>query len=279
MSLGRSKNFIGKGGPRLYKSGPSGNANDPDVQAYLNRLSTQPSAANIAVLNTWVGMLKTAIGSSNLATAFDYIGLRAIASAADSLLNFMSANHSAAYAGGLSASDWVANQGFTTDGTAKRLLVDYNPSTEGVNYQLNNASLFVYMHAYTNVPGRCLIGLTDNTGSHYTENRIGATNQEVNVTTGAANADTFVKSRIVQRNSSTVIRVYNDGAADTNNPITSNSNTIPSADISEGAATFQTGAFGYSAGTFFATFCGRAFTDTEAQDIDAAFDYLYNNLT
>ena len=267
---------IGVGKSKVISSGGSV---DPDLTAYLARLGTQPSAGNIVVLADWLDMLKTAIGSNDLTTAFDYIGLRAIASATDSLLNFMSASHSAAYAGGLSASDWVANEGFTTDGTAKRLLVDYNPSTDGVNYTLNNASLFVYMHAYTNIPGRCLIGLTDNSGSHYTENRIGATNQEVNVTTGAANADTFTKSRIVQRNSSSVIRVYNDGAADANNPISSTSNTIPNADISEGAATFQSGAFGYSAGTFFATFVGRAFTDTEAADIDAAFDYLYTNLT
>jgi hypothetical protein len=257
----------------------AGSAFDADLEAYLARVSTQPSAANILVLQEWITQLKAAIGSTNLTTAFDYIGLRAVTTAADSLLNFMSSSHAAAYAGGLSASDWVANQGFSTDGVAKRLLVDYNPATEAVNYTLNNASVYMYTHAYTNVNGRCLIGLTDPSGNHYTENRIGVTSQEVNVSSGSVNGDQFTKSRLVQRNTSTVIRVYNDGAPDSANPITSNSNTIPNADISEGAATFGATAFNYSAVTIFSTFVGRAFTDTEAADIDAAFDYLYTNLT
>lgn len=277
MSLGNSKTFIGRKKLKIFKSG--GSNIDPDLAAYLLRLSTQPSAANIAVLNTWVTMIKSAIGNNDLTSAFDYIGLRAIASAADSLLNFLSASHVANYSGGLSASDWVINEGFSTDGLAKRLIVSYNPATQGINYTLNDASIYMFTHAYSNVPGRCLIGLTDPTGSHYTENRIGATNQEINVSTGAANSDTFVNSRIVQRNTSTEINVYNDGAPDAANPITSNSNTIPNANISEGAATFGATAFGYSQITIFATYAGRSFTDLEAAELEAAFSYLYANLT
>lgn len=258
-----------------------GVAIDPDVQAYFDRLSVQPTPAQKLVINQWYLDLKAAVG--NVQTSFDYIGLRGIASAGDSLLNFLSSNHSAAYAGGMSASDWTDGQGFTGDGISKRLLVDYNPSTEGVAYKLYDASLFCFLHDLNgSLSGTFLIGNIDNTGTYYSGNRVGTAGQQINATIGGVPAAAFTQSRLITRLSSSQIKVFNDGVADANNPI-SNNNTapsfgdIPNSDMSELATTFGFGAIGFSTSTLFATAVGRNFNDTESVAVYNAFKYLYDN--
>ena len=250
---------------------------NPDVQAYFDRLSVQPSSAQKAVINQWYSDLKSAVG--NVFTSFDYIGLRGIASASDSLLNFLGANHSASYAGGMSASDWVEGEGFTGDAISKRLLVSYNPSTQGVAYTLNNCSLFCFVHNLNgSAVGSAIIGHTDPTGTFYSEIRVGTAGQELNISAfGGAPASGFTQSRLIERGSSITMKVFNDGVADANNPISNNSASIPNANISELAATFGTGAFGHSNATLFATAVGRNFSDAEAVGIRNAFVYLYKN--
>jgi len=111
---------------------------------------------------------------------------------------------------GVNSPTFTSNQGFTGNGTSSYIDTNFNPATQGVNYQLNNASRY-YMHfagSNTNVDG---------TAASSSYNRIlinsATTNQSIN--SGIAlsgnftyNASKGIKS--IHRISSTDVTCYND---------------------------------------------------------------------
>jgi hypothetical protein len=48
---------------------------------------------------------------------------------------------------------FTTNQGFTGDGTSSYIDTNYNPSTSGVNYTLDDASRYFFPHAFVNTRG------------------------------------------------------------------------------------------------------------------------------
>jgi len=110
---------------------------------------------------------------------------------------------------------FTSNQGFTGNGTSSYIDTNYNPSTQGVNYTLNNASMYFFPHAF----GTSGLAMTGTSGA---DNRIQlgvSLNQRINAG-GAALATSFnytstVNPKSIHRTSSTNMTLLNGTVSDT----------------------------------------------------------------
>ena len=127
-------------------------------------------------------------------------------------------NPSGAKATLVSSPTFTSNQGFTGNGTSSYLLTGYNPLGAG-NYQLNNASRYVYVRTAT--ANRVLDGVEANTTNSMTT--FVSANQRINQSGAnlAASIDfSGVGMKSIHRTSSTAVSCYNDNTA-TNTTATS----------------------------------------------------------
>lgn len=111
-----------------------------EVDTYISGLSTALSSDQVTRLRTLVSALKTGLSITNLSDVFDVFYIFAGETEESSLRNLVKRSHDATKSGSVSFTQY---QGFT-GGSPKYLNSNYNPSTQGVNYTQNNASLGIY---------------------------------------------------------------------------------------------------------------------------------------
>lgn len=199
---------------RTYGTYISLPAFDPDYSAILNKAIqlgyALPSASVQAKQNT----LLTSMKANGVWAKLDVFYVFAQdGGSAFATLNWK--NPAANQANIASSPTFTINQGFTGNGTSSFIDTNYNPATQGVQYTLNNASMYFFPHAM----GTSGLAMTGTSGS---ENRIQlgvSLNQRINAGGTALstsfNYTTTVNPKSIHRTSSTNMTLLNGTVSDT----------------------------------------------------------------
>jgi hypothetical protein len=122
----------------LFVGGRRVGGYDPDAQAYFNQLIPEPSVTYKNAVNTLVLQLKADGNWSEL----DRFWIHATEHQQNARISLVNPTSTAITE--VNSPTWTAGQGYTGNGTTMYLNTNFNPSTSGVNYTLNSASLFSY---------------------------------------------------------------------------------------------------------------------------------------
>lgn len=115
---------------------------EAEVTSYETRSGITLDEDYKIALNTLVTDLKTGLDSSALSEDFDFIHILGGEGTSDSVLNLVKDAHTATLEGTPTVAHTPLN-GTTGDGTGAYINLNYNPKTQGVAYQLNNASILL----------------------------------------------------------------------------------------------------------------------------------------
>jgi hypothetical protein len=114
----------------------------PELKTYITGLTTPLSEAQIIKLGVFIEALKTGLSITNLSDTFDVMYIFAGETEESSLKNLVkNANHCTA----VNAPTFTALEGFTGDGLSSYIDSNYNPSTVGNKFTLNDASIGIYI--------------------------------------------------------------------------------------------------------------------------------------
>jgi len=129
--------MIGIGLGLTKRRGGGGVILDPDLQTYLDALSTPLSSDQQTKLSTLITDVKDGLNINNLSDFFDTFYMLANETEDAALKNMVKRSHD-----GIAYNSPVFTQyeGFKGDGSNAYLKMDYNPSTDAVNYTQNESS-------------------------------------------------------------------------------------------------------------------------------------------
>jgi hypothetical protein len=249
----------------------------PEVAAYLSGLATPLSSTEINLLNNLVRSLKSGLGVTNLADHFDYFNIRAGETQEQSLRNLAKRAHDST---AVNSPTWTQGEGFTGNGTSSYIEVDYIP-TNGVRYQLNDASHGLYLRVFNRGSGAKYNGVYSTTADGGNANRIiigsfAATDLAVMLNDGGnlVSDNNTNGLYVLNRLSSSIINWFRNKAKSAN--ISINSTKRPNQKIIELASRIDTGSvtqFGTHQISF--SFCGKGLTDAQhSAVVDAMEAYM-----
>lgn len=127
---------IGFGISPLFRRSRAGY--DADAITYFNTVTTPFSAARKAIINTLVTTLK----ADGNWTKLDRLWLLATEAQDQALISLVNPASTAMTL--VNAPSFVADQGFTGDGATSYINTQYNPSSDGSQFTLNNCSFGIY---------------------------------------------------------------------------------------------------------------------------------------
>jgi hypothetical protein len=118
-------------------------SSDPDVQAYVARMSTPISEATITKMDTLVGSIKTALSISDLSERLVFYYIMGHETEEASLMNLVSANFDLIKNG---TPTWTQWEGYLGNGTDSFFDTQYNTTTDIAAYpaKLNSISVGIY---------------------------------------------------------------------------------------------------------------------------------------
>ena len=128
---------------------------EPELLTYVDGLVTPLSNSQLILLNNLISDIKSGLNISNLSDAFDTLYIYAGETQESSLKNLAKNSH---HGTGASIPNWTQYQGFQ-GASGKYIDLNYNPSTQGINYTSTNASIFYY--GRLNVQDDCTCGGQD----------------------------------------------------------------------------------------------------------------------
>ena len=109
-----------------------------EALAIFASMTTPPTTARKIIINNFVVSLK----SSGVWAGLDVLYLLAAADSQAAIINWKNPGTFNAIA--VSSPAFVADRGFTGDGATSRLRTQYAPSTNGINFTLNDASYWLF---------------------------------------------------------------------------------------------------------------------------------------
>lgn len=118
---------------------------DADLETYISGLSTSLSSGQLTLLNNMIAGWRSDFGGG-LSTWADAIYILAGETSESSLRNAVKRDHDATN----HSATFTALRGFTGDATSQYISTDFIPSTDGVNYTQNSASIIVYTRTAAN---------------------------------------------------------------------------------------------------------------------------------
>ena len=191
-----------------------GESFDADYQAILNRATTLgytlPSASVQAKQNT----LLTSMKADGVWAKLDVFYVFAQdGGSAFGTLNWKNPNANQSTL--VNSPTFVSNGGFTGNGTSSYIDTNFNPSTQGVQYTLNNASRYFFTHAISGVSA--FDGIMSNNNNRMM--RTSVTSQRIN--SGALSLPTAfdytatVNTKSIHRTSATSVTCYNSTTGST----------------------------------------------------------------
>lgn len=199
---------------------------DPDAVQLFNRMTTQPSSSRKLLISNFFKGLKSDLNISSLSSSFDAIWFFASHSNQAAQLNWVKDSHNITE---VNSPSWTLDLGYTGNGSTTYLNSNYNPSTGGVSFTLNNGSFGVYCR--NNISGLVAdIGCNDAVNFNQIYSRIATNliNLRVNQGTGLGSKSSSDSSGLTGgvRNNSTTIEIFKNGLSLGTNAI--NSTSIPS---------------------------------------------------
>jgi hypothetical protein len=104
---------------------------------------------------------------------------------------------------------FTTNQGFTGNGTSSYIDTNFNPSTSGVNYTLNNASRYFFPHAFSGtfrMDGTTSVGQNGMARQSVTSQRINCGNNNLAI---AFDYTAVINPKSIHRTSSVSVDLFN----------------------------------------------------------------------
>lgn len=203
MSIGLGNDIVigRRMGVRL--SGGGGSSLDADAATLIAAMTTTPDATRQGHINTLITGLK----ADGVWTKLDELWVTAAHAEQAALLGWKRYKNLTA----VNAPTFTVDRGFAGNGTTSYLNTNYVPSTDGVNYTLNDASLGVYSRT-AGISGSTLIGAGPNT----TIVKIATPNLRGNIN-GALGSQAIAAAvaagfNVVRRASSTHVQGWKNGA-------------------------------------------------------------------
>lgn len=143
-----SKTFIpntNQGGGRYYWDSTSktfvlNTGFAAETQSFLSRISSAPSETRKRVINTLI----TALKSAGVWNKLDTLYVFAAADAQSALLNWKSSSYGAS---AVNTPTFTTDRGYVSNGTTSYLDTGFIPSTNGVNFAQNSASIGVWIRS------------------------------------------------------------------------------------------------------------------------------------
>ena len=114
---------------------------DPDLATYMAGLSTPLNTSQKTLLNSFYITIKSGLGLTNIYDYFDIIYILGGETKESSYRNLVKRAHDITVT---FEPTWTAFEGSRGNGSTQFLNSNYNPSTHGINYTQNNASLGIY---------------------------------------------------------------------------------------------------------------------------------------
>lgn len=277
--------FFGEVFPNLVQQGALLNQNEPEIDAFITALITPISDFQVTSLNTLIRSIKTGLGITDLSEAFDFLLIRRNETQESALRNFVkNAHHSEL----VNSPAFEAMSGFTGNGTNAYIKLNYNASTQGVNFTLNNGSIGVYCNNNANAnENRADVGA-----------RVGYQNQmsyvecnsaeTVNTKRNNLNTNTDVNygagklasidqpsngMHIFNRPDASTVNLYINGTVYNSN---ADATAIPNLEWFDLAINGNGTPTRFTTRSHALVFAGRAFTKDECDIIKTAFD-VYKN--
>jgi hypothetical protein len=192
---------------------------DADYQAVLDYANTQgytlPSAGQQTLQNQLVVDLK----AGGIWSKLDTFGVFATDGDSDfALIDWIRLSQYTA----VNSPTFTTNQGFTGNGTSSYIDTNFNPSTSGVNYTLNDASRYFFPHAFGGtyrMEGTTATGVNTMIRGLVNSQRINST---TNTLLTAFDYTAVINPKSIHRTSSTSVDLFN-GIVGTTNTQTSTS--------------------------------------------------------
>jgi hypothetical protein len=146
--------------PVYVVEGTLGGGLDTEYLTVESSYSAQPSDAWRNAASDLFVDIRAALGITTLSDAFDFMYILAHEVAADALINIV--NPGTHNATNVNAMAFEANRGVTGDGASSHLDTNFNPSTQGVNYQQNSACIGIYSRTNVDTNNMTDMGGQDN---------------------------------------------------------------------------------------------------------------------
>ena len=140
---------------------------EAELTTYITGLTTPLSSAQLLRLNTLIKSIKTGLSISALSEAFDTLYVLAGETSESSLKNLVKDAH---HCTAVNAPTFTQYEGYV-GGATKSLDTNYNPFAQGKNYQLNSASLGVYVRT-TTIGAYTILGVSDAGNESYINPRM-----------------------------------------------------------------------------------------------------------
>ncbi len=248
-----------------------------EYQAVYDSYTTKPDDATAAIWNTFVESI-VASGEWALLDVL-YVYAAHTNGAGEALKNWI--NPGTFDATAFNAPDFVANQGFSGNGSTRFINWNWNPNTNGVNYVLNSASDGVYIRTNVNESAIDIGAAVSGTDySFYIVSRLSngvffRVNTDTDFST-AANTDSrgmFIGSR----EASNIIRTYKNKVQLTDE--SDASVAVPSLDIYSLARNNDDTADIFSTKQLSMVYAGDKFTQTNVNNFTDAFEVAMDALS
>jgi len=168
---------------------------------------TLPSTAQRLKQNTLLSSLKSAGAWTKLDT---FVNFATDGSTSFALIDWKRLTQYTA----VNSPTFTANEGFMGNGTSSYIDTNFNPSTHGVNYTLNNASRYMYLFTGTSgqrIDGNSVFSDFIRLGN-FTTSSINA--GSINTLSSAFNYTATKGMKSIHRTSSTIVNLYNDSVGD-----------------------------------------------------------------
>lgn len=253
----------------------------PEIKAYISGLITPLSYEQVTKLDTFVKTVKTGLGISLLADAFDVMYVLAGETAESSLRNLVRNAH---YADAVNSPAWTQFEGFTGNGTSSYINSNYKQSTDKVNAVLDSTSLGIYIRtsqplnsnsveigARTTTSSKCSFFQTSIAGS-----KVVAT---INDSTGRPSANVITELRglfIASRKNASSFDIYQNGIKLEN--VSSESTALSEFNLFISALNNADSAVGFSIRQASFAFVSKGLTYAESLSLTNAFEsYMGSN--
>lgn len=126
-----------------------GESFDPEAATLFAAMSPAPSAARQELINAWFVGIKADFNVASISEIFDIFYMLAAHDSQAAGLNWV--NPATFALSPVNSPTFEVDRGYTGDGSSSYLNTGWTPSTDGVRYTLNNASMGVYSRTNLNV--------------------------------------------------------------------------------------------------------------------------------
>ena len=199
----------------------------PETRAYLSQLTIYPDYFWVKALDI---LIRTLIADNNW-VYLDRMFILATEIRQHATISIINPNGINATwpttATEVSTPTWKALKGYTFDGSSSYLNLQYNPSTQGVNYKGTNTSLGFYRLTNTDNGHACDIGASDGTNiTQWYSNLAGNDYAILNATAGQNNPLPKPNGLFHSARSANTLKMYNAGV-NYGGSLTETGSTIP----------------------------------------------------